>query len=359
MLQKTNINMEENNEIKRTELDELGEFGLIDQLTQDFPLRNTSSLKGVGDDAAVINHEGYRTLVSVDLLLEGVHFDMTYTPLRHLGYKSAVVNFSDIYAMNGTPTQIVVGLGVSNRYSVEALDELYAGIRLACEEYHVDLVGGDTTSSKTGLVISITVIGMAKDEDVVCRSGAKPNDLLCVSGDLGGAYMGLLILEREKAEYLANPNMQPQLAGFDYVLQRQLKPEARKDIVARLKDLGVKPTSMIDISDGLASEILHLCKESGVGCQLYENKIPIDPTTSKLARDFQVVPSIAAMNGGEDYELLFTIDQKDYEKIQQMAEDVSVIGYMTADKGIAELITPDNHVIPLKAQGWNHFKVES
>ena len=351
--------MEENNEIKRTELDELGEFGLIDQLTQDFPLRNASSLKGVGDDAAVINHEGYRTLVSVDLLLEGVHFDMTYTPLRHLGYKSAVVNFSDIYAMNGTPTQIVVGLGVSNRYSVEALDELYAGIRLACEEYHVDLVGGDTTSSKTGLVISITVIGMAKDEDVVYRSGAKPNDLLCVSGDLGGAYMGLLILEREKAEYLANPNMQPQLAGFDYVLQRQLKPEARKDIVARLKDLGVKPTSMIDISDGLASEILHLCKESGVGCQLYENKIPIDPTTSKLARDFQVVPSIAAMNGGEDYELLFTIDQKDYEKIQQMAEDVSVIGYMTADKGIAELVTPDNHVSPLKAQGWNHFKVES
>ena len=347
--------MEENNEIKRTELDELGEFGLIDQLTQDFPLRQPSSLKGVGDDAAVIDHEGYRTLVSVDLLVEGVHFDMTYTPLRHLGYKSAVVNFSDIYAMNGTPTQIVVGLGISNRYSVEALDELYAGIRLACEEYNVDLVGGDTTSSKTGLVISITVIGKAKEEDIVYRSGAKPNDLLCVSGDLGGAYMGLLILEREKAEFLANPNMQPQLAGYDYVLERQLKPEARKDIVARLKELGIKPTSMIDISDGLASEILHLCKESGVGCQLYENKIPLDPTTSKLARDFQVVPGIAAMNGGEDYELLFTIAQKDYEKIQQMSEDVSVIGYMTADKGIAELITPDNHVIPLKAQGWNHF----
>jgi thiamine-monophosphate kinase len=350
---------QENTPKKLTELNELGEFGLIDQLTVDFPLRNASSLKGVGDDAAVINHEGYRTLVSVDLLVEGVHFDMTYTPLKHLGYKSAVVNFSDIYAMNGTPTQIVVGLGISNRYSVEALDELYAGIRLACEEYHVDMVGGDTTSSKSGLVISITVIGMAKEADVVYRSGAKPNDLLCVSGDLGGAYMGLLILEREKAEYLANPNMQPQLAGFDYVLQRQLKPEARKDIVARLKELGVKPTSMIDISDGLASEILHLCKESGVGCQLYENKIPLDPTTTKIARDFQVVPSIAALNGGEDYELLFTIDQKDYAKIQQMSEDVSVIGYMTADKGIAELITPDNHVIPLKAQGWNHFKTEN
>ena len=350
--------MEENKDT-RTELDELGEFGLIDQLTQDFPLRNASSLKGVGDDAAVINHEGYRTLVSVDLLVEGVHFDMTYTPLRHLGYKAAVVNFSDIYAMNGTPTQIVVGLGVSNRYSVEALDELYAGIRLACENYHVDLVGGDTTSSKSGLVISITVIGQAKEEDVVFRSGAKPNDLLCVSGDLGGAYMGLLILEREKAEYLANPNMQPQLQGFDYVLERQLKPEARKDVIARLKELGIKPTSMIDISDGLASEALHLCKESGVGCQLYEGKIPQDPTTVKLAKDFQVVPSITALNGGEDYELLFTIDQKDYEKIQQLSEDITVIGYMTADKGIAELITPDNHVIPLKAQGWNHFKVNS
>ena len=347
--------MEENKDNNRTELDELGEFGLIDQLTQDFPLRNASSLKGVGDDAAVINHEGYRTLVSVDLLVEGVHFDMTYTPLRHLGYKAAVVNFSDIYAMNGTPTQIVVGLGVSNRYSVEALDELYAGIRLACENYNVDLVGGDTTSSQSGLVISITVIGMAKEEDVVYRNGAKPNDLLCVSGDLGGAYTGLLILEREKAEYLANPNMQPQLKGFDYVLERQLKPEARKDIIARFKELGIKPTSMIDISDGLASEVLHLCKESGVGCQLYEGKIPQDPTTVKLAKDFQIVPSITALNGGEDYELLFTIDQKDYEKIQKMSEDVTVIGYMTADKGIAELVTPDNHLIPLKAQGWNHF----
>lgn len=350
--------MEENNNL-RTELDALGEFGLIDRMTQDFPLRNASSLKGVGDDAAIIDNAGKRTLVSVDLLLEGVHFDMTYTPLKHLGYKAAVVNFSDIYAMNGTPTQIVVGLGVSNRYSVEALEELYAGIRLACEAYHVDLVGGDTTSSRSGLVISITVIGVANEKDVVCRSGAKANDLLCVSGDLGGAYMGLLILEREKAEYLANPNMQPQLKGFDYVLQRQLRPEARKDIVARLKEAGVKPTSMIDISDGLASEILHLCKASGVGCQLYENKIPLDPTTAKLAKDFQIVPSVAALNGGEDYELLFTVDQKDYEKIQKLSDDITIIGYMTADKGVAELITPDNHVIPLKAQGWDHFKAKN
>lgn len=345
-------------EIKRTELDELGEFGLIDQLTQDFPLRNESSLKGVGDDAAVINHEGYRTLVSVDMLVEGVHFDMTYTPLKHLGYKAAVTNFSDIYAMNGTPTQIVVGLGVSNRYSVEALDELYSGIRLACERYNVDMVGGDTTSSKTGLVISITVIGKAKEEDIVYRSGAKKNDLLCVSGDLGGAYIGLLILEREKAEFLANPNMQPKLDGLDYVLERQLKPEARKDIVAELKDLGIKPTSMIDISDGLASEILHLCKESGVGCQLFEEKIPLDPSTDRLAKEFNIVPSIAVLNGGEDYELLFTIDQKDYEKIKEIYTDVTIIGYMTDDKGIAELITPDNHVIPLKAQGWDHMRKE-
>lgn len=350
--------MEEDNTINRTELDELGEFGLIDQLTQDFPLRNESSLKGVGDDAAVINHEGYRTLVSVDMLVEGVHFDMTYTPLKHLGYKAAASNFSDIYAMNGTPTQIVVGLGVSNRFSVEALDELYAGIRLACERYQVDLVGGDTTSSKTGLVISVTVIGKAKEEDIVYRNGAKKNDLLCVSGDLGGAYMGLLVLEREKVEWLANPNMQPKLDGLDYVLERQLKPEARKDIVAQLKELGVKPTAMIDISDGLASEILHLCKESGVGCQLYEDKIPLDPTTERLSKEFNIVPSIAALNGGEDYELLFTIDQKDYEKVKGIYTDVTVIGYMTDDKGVAELITPDNHVVPLKAQGWDHMRKE-
>lgn len=349
--------MEENN-TERTELDELGEFGLIERLTADFPLRNASSLKGVGDDAAVIGHEGGKTLVSVDMLVEGVHFDMTYTPLKHLGYKAAVVNFSDIYAMNATPTQIVIGLGVSNRYSVEALDELYAGTRLACERYGVDMVGGDVTGSKSGLLISITVIGTANEADIVYRSGAKPNDLLCVSGDLGGAYAGLLVLEREKAEYIANPAMQPKLEGFEYVLERQLKPEARKDIVAMLKDLHIKPTSMIDVSDGLASEILHLCKASGVGCQLYEEKIPLDPSTVKLAKEFQIVPSVAALSGGEDYELLFTIDQKDYEQIQKIASDVTVIGHMTADKGVAEMVTPDLHVIPIKAQGWNHLRKE-
>ena len=355
-LQPKSTYMQEENSIRRTELDELGEFGLIDQLTTDFPLRNASSLKGVGDDAAVINHEGLRTLVSVDMLIEGVHFDLTYCPLKHLGYKAAVSNFSDIYAMNGTPTQIVVGLGVSNRFSVEALDELYAGIRLACERYHVDMVGGDTTSSKTGLVISITVIGMAKEEDIVYRSGAKKNDLLCVTGDLGGAYIGLLILEREKVEFLSNPNMQPKLEGMDYVLERQLKPEARKDIVEQFKQLGIKPTSMIDISDGLASEILHLCKESGVGCQLYEDRIPLDATTSNMAKEFQIVPSVAALSGGEDYELLFTIDQKDYEKIQSLSADVTVIGYMTDNVGVAEMVTPDLHVIPIKAQGWDHMR---
>lgn len=343
-----------------TSLDDLGEFGLIDRLTDGLKFHDNSTQVGVGDDAAVINHEGYRTLVSTDLLVEGIHFDMVYTPLKHLGYKSAVVNFSDIYAMNGTPTQIVIGLAVSNRYSVEALDEFYAGLRLACENYGVDLVGGDTTSSKSGMMISITVIGKAKEEDIVYRSGAKPNDLLCVSGDLGGAYMGLLILEREKAEYLANPKMQPQLKGLDYILQRQLRPEARKDIIEIFREEGIKPTSMIDISDGLASEILHLCKASGTGCQLYEEKIPLDPLTVKTSKEFQIVPSVAALSGGEDYELLFTVDQKDYEKITHHAADITIIGYMTADKGKAELITPDKHVIALKAQGWDHYKkVES
>ena len=349
--------MEQENATKSlTELDELGEFGLIDQLTREFTLRNASSLKGVGDDAAVINHEGLRTLVSVDMLIEGIHFDLTYCPLKHLGYKAAVSNFSDIYAMNGTPTQIVVGLGVSSRFSVEALDELYAGIRLACERYHVDMVGGDTTSSKTGLVISITVVGMAQEDDIVYRSGAKKNDLLCVSGDLGGAYIGLLILEREKVEFLSNPNMQPKFEGLDYVLERQLKPEARKDILEQLKAIGVKPTAMIDISDGLASEILHLCKASGVGCQLYEERIPLDPTTDRMAKEFRIVPSVAALSGGEDYELLFTIDQGDYEKIKTLSADVTVIGYMTDNAGVAEMVTPDNHVIPVKAQGWDHLR---
>ncbi|MBQ7532703.1 MAG: thiamine-phosphate kinase [Bacteroidales bacterium] len=337
-----------------TNLSELGEFALIDKLVQNVKIYNDSTLKAVGDDAAVIDHKDEQTLVSVDILCEGVHFDMTYCPLKHLGYKAAVVNFSDIYAMNGTPTQIVVGLGISSKYSVEAIEEIYRGIRLACDRYHVDLVGGDTTASKSGLFISVTVIGKAKKDDIVYRNGAKPNDLLCVSGNLGAAYTGLLILEREKAAFMADPNMQPEFAGYDYILERQLKPEARRDIIEKLKELKVKPTSMIDISDGLASEVLHICKESKVGCMVYEDRIPMNQKTIQTAKDFNIVPSIAALNGGEDYELLFTIAQSDYEKVKDM-DDVRIIGYITPDEGQANLITPDNHQIPIEAQGFKHF----
>lgn len=337
-----------------TNLSDLGEFGLIDRLASKIKIYNKSTEKGIGDDAAVINHGDEETLVSVDILCEGVHFDMTYCPLKHLGYKAAVVNFSDIYAMNGTPTQIVVGMGISSKYSVEAIEEIYRGIRLACDQYHVDLVGGDTTASKSGLFLSITVIGKAKKEDIVYRNGAKPNDLLCVSGDLGAAYTGLLILEREKAAFMEDPNMQPEFAGYDYILERQLKPEARWDIVKRLKDAGVKPTAMIDISDGLASEVLHLCKESKVGCNVYEERIPMNHKTIQTAKDFNIVPCVAALNGGEDYELLFTVAQSDYEKVKDM-DDVRIIGYMTADAGQANLITNDNCQVPIEAQGFKHF----
>ena len=337
-----------------TNLSELGEFALIDKLVKNVKIYNDSTLKAVGDDAAVIDHKDEQTLVSVDILCEGGHFDMTYCPLKHLGYKAAVVNFSDIYAMNGIPTQIVVGLGISSKYSVEAIEEIYRGIRLACDRYHVDLVGGDTTASKSGLFISVTVIGKAKKEDIVYRNGAKPNDLICVSGNLGAAYTGLLILEREKAAFMADPNMQPEFAGYDYILERQLKPEARRDIVEKLKEIKVKPTSMIDISDGLASEVLHLCKESKVGCMVYEDRIPMNQKTIQTAKDFNIVPSIAALNGGEDYELLFTIAQSDYEKVKDL-DDVRIIGYMTADEGQANLITPDNHQVPIEAQGFKHF----
>lgn len=337
-----------------TNLSDLGEFGLIDRLAANIKIYNNSTEKGIGDDAAVINHGDEETLVSVDILCEGVHFDMTYCPLKHLGYKAAVVNFSDIYAMNGTPTQIVVGMGISSKYSVEAIEEIYRGIRLACDHYHVDLVGGDTTASKSGLFLSITVIGKARKEDIVYRSGARPNDLLCVSGDLGAAYTGLLILEREKAAFMEDPNMQPEFAGYDYILERQLKPEARWDIVRRLKDAGVKPTSMIDVSDGLASEVLHICKESKVGCTVYEERIPMNHKTIQTAKDFNIVPSVAALNGGEDYELLFTVAQSDYEKVKDM-EDVRIIGYITADEGQANLITNDNCQVPLEAQGFKHF----
>ena len=339
-----------------TELSSLGEFGLIDHLTKNIPIIQKSTIKGIGDDAAVIQPvAGMQILVSKDLLIEGVHFDLMYSPLLHLGYKAAVVNFSDIAAMNGTPKQIVVGIGISSKYTLEALEEIYSGIKKACEVYKVDFVGGDTTSSLSGLFLSVTVIGEVDAKKVSYRSGAKPNDLICVSGDLGAAYMGLLILEREKKVFQANPNAQPELDDNDYILERQLKPEARMDIVRLLDEKGIVPTSMIDISDGLASEVLHLCKSSGTGCMIHEDKIPIDQNTFDTAKSFGIVPSIAALNGGEDYELLFTIDQKDYEKIKN-DPDITVVGYMTEASEGERLITPDNQSIALSAQGWDALK---
>jgi thiamine-monophosphate kinase len=312
----------------RTELSELGEFGLIDRLTQNIKLVNSSSVKAVGDDAAVIDHAGKLTLVSKDLLVEGIHFDLSYTPLKHLGYKAAAVNISDIAAMNGKATQLLVGISVSNRFSVEALEELYAGIRLACDKYKVDLVGGDTTASAAGLFISVTAIGEAEQGKVTYRSTARENDLICVSGDLGASYLGLLVLQREKEVYKANPAMQPELEGYDYVLERQLKPEPRTDVVELLRNAGILPTSMIDISDGLASEVMHLAKESNLGCRIFEEKIPIDVVSADVASEFKMDPTTAAMNGGEDYELLFTIDLDDLEKIKAI-KGISVKGHMT------------------------------
>ena len=339
-----------------TELSSLGEFALIDHLTEHITINHESTIKGVGDDAAVIQpSEGKQMLISKDLLIEGIHFDLVYSPLKHLGYKAVVVNLSDIAAMNATPKQIVVGIGVSSKYSLEAVEEIYAGIIKACEIYSVDFVGGDTTSSRTGLFISVTVIGEADKESVTYRSGAKPNDLICVSGDLGSAYMGLLLLEREKKAFQADPNLQPDLSGSDYLIERQLKPEARVDIVRLLKEKEVLPTSMIDISDGLASEVLHLCKQSGTGCVVHEDKIPVDQITFDTAKEFAIVPIVAALNGGEDYELLFTISQSDYEKIKD-EKDITVIGYMTDEKEGCQLVTNDNQMIKLEAQGWDALK---
>lgn len=343
-------------ETNLTNISELGEFGLIDELTNDIKPKNKSTVFGIGDDAAVLNYpRGKRILVSKDLLIEGVHFDMTFMPLKHLGYKSAIVNFSDMAAMNGKPLQILVGLGVSSKFSMEALKEIYEGMKMACKKYGVDFVGGDTTSSTHGLFISVTVIGEASDKDIVYRSGAKPNDLLCVSGDLGASYMGLLVLEREKRAFEANPNVQPELEGHDYILQRHLKPEARVDIVDALKKAAILPTSMIDISDGLASEVLHICKSSGTGCVIYEEKIPIDQSAFDLAKKFNIVPAVAAMNGGEDYELLFTINQSDYEKIK-LVNDITVIGYITNKAEGQRLITNDNQSVDIEAQGWDSLK---
>lgn len=338
----------------RTELSELGEFGLIKMLTENIKIQNKSTVKGVGDDTAVLSYPGNEVLVTKDLLLEGVHFDMTFTPLKHLGYKAAVVNISDIVAMNGIPRQLIVGIGASNRFSAEALEELYEGIYLACENYKVDVVGGDTVSSVSGLVISITAIGEAKKEDIIYRDTAKKGDLVCVSGDLGSAYMGLMILEREKQAFKADPNMQPDLEGHDYILGRQLKPEARTDILKLLKGAGVKPTAMIDISDGLASEILHICTQPNLGCNIYEDKLPVDFTTTTIANEFEIDPTTCALNGGEDYELLFTINQSDFEKVKDI-QGISIIGHITdASEGV-NLISRSGTQVPITAQGWDAF----
>ena len=335
-----------------TNLAELGEFGLIKHLTQHIELYQPSTIKGVGDDAAVINNEDLQTVISTDILIEGVHFDLTYVPLRHLGYKSVIVNLSDVYAMNAHPKQILVSIALSNRFKLEAIEELYSGMLAACKKYKVDLVGGDTTSSLSGLVISITAIGGVKKEDITYRNGAKETNLLCVSGDLGGAYMGLQILEREKSVFKENPKLQPDLEGKDYLLERQLKPEARKDIIETLNSLGIKPTAMIDVSDGLSSEILHLCSQSDVGVELYEEKIPIDSLTYETAREFNLDPTLCSLSGGEDYELLFTVDINEYEKLKN-SMDITIIGHITDKAKGCNMISKSGTVHELKAQGWN------
>jgi thiamine-monophosphate kinase len=338
-----------------THISQLGEFGLIDHLTKNVKLHHPGSQKGIGDDAAVLDYTGKKVLVSTDMLLEGIHFDLAYTPLKHLGYKAVQVNLSDICAMNATPAQITVSIGLSSKYTLEAIEELYDGILLACEKYKVDLIGGDTSSSKQGLVISVTVLGYAHEAAITYRNGAEEGDLICVSGDLGGAYVGLQLLEREKLIYLENPNIQPDLEGKDYIVERQLKPEARQDIIELLKSLDVKPTSMIDVSDGLASEVLHICRQSNKGCNLYEEKIPVDPMTYETAREFNLDPTVCALSGGEDYELLFTVKQADYDKIKHDV-DISVIGYITEPSAGCNLISKGGSVHELKAQGWNAFK---
>lgn len=340
----------------KTELSQLGEFGLIRRLTSGFVLQNKQTIKGIGDDAAVLRIEAEKDiLVSTDMLLEGVHFDLTYMPLKHLGYKAAVVNFSDIYAMNGHPKQLFVSLACSNRFPVEALEQIYEGIAAACKAYGVDLAGGDTTSSKAGLILSLSVTGEVERGKSVLRSGAKQGDLLVVSGDLGGAYVGLQLLEREKNVFMDHPDAQPDLEGNDYILERQLKPEARMDVVEYLAEIGVTPTAMIDVSDGLSSETLHICGQSNVGCRLYEEKIPIDPTTYAMAREFNLDPTVCALSGGEDYELLFTVEQGDYEKIKG-SPLLSVIGHITDVSEGVQLVDKSGGMHELTAQGWNSFR---
>lgn len=340
---------------QHTDISSLGEFGLITHLTKNIELQNASSIVGVGDDAAVIDHYGKQTVITTDLLIEGIHFDLAYTPLKHLGYKSVVVNLSDIYAMNAIPTQITLSIGISNRFSLEALDEFYEGVYAACQEYGVDLIGGDTSSSQKGFIVSITALGEITPDQYVKRSGAKKGDLICCSGDLGAAYVGLLFLEREKRIFLENPGVQPDLEDESYVIGRLLKPEARKDIIAFFADKEITPTSMMDISDGLSSELLHLCEQSGLGAVIYEEKIPISEDMKRAAYKFEIDPTACALSGGEDYELLFTLSQSDYDKIV-LNEQISVIGYMTEAGEGAHILTKGGSRHAITAQGWNAFK---
>ncbi|CAM1349028.1 thiamine-phosphate kinase [Tenacibaculum discolor] len=342
---------------ERTSLAELGEFGLINHLTKHFKMYHSSTVKGVGDDAAVISASDKETVITTDLLVEGVHFDLSYMPLKHLGYKAVMVNLSDVYAMNADAEQITVSIAVSNRFPLEAIEELYAGIQLACDTYKVDLVGGDTTSSTKGILISVTAIGKANKEDVVYRNGAKATDLIVVSGDLGGAYLGLQVLEREKQVFQVNPQNQPDLDKYTYIIERQLKPEARKDIPKLLEELKVKPTSMIDISDGLSSEIMHICTQSKTGCKIYEDKLPLDPQVISTSEEFNMDSTMIALSGGEDYELLFTVSIDDYDKIKGNP-NLTVIGHITEENEGMNLVTRANQEIELKAQGWNSFSKE-
>jgi len=340
---------------ERTEISSLGEFGLIDHLTRNFEIQNASTIVSVGDDAAIIDHFGKQTVITTDLLIEGIHFDLMYTPLKHLGYKSVIVNLSDIYAMNALPAQITMSIGISNRFSVEALDEFYEGVYAACEKYNVDLIGGDTSASQKGFIISVTAIGEVAPDKFVKRSTAAKGDLICVSGDLGGAFLGLTLLEREKKIYLENPKIQPDLESEDYIVGRLLKPEARKDIIEFFEKNNIIPTAMMDVSDGISSEILHICKQSNLGCRLYEEKLPIAEATKQAAFKFGLDPTVCALNGGEDYELIFTLSQDDYDKIT-LNEEISVIGYMAAQEEGSKFITKGGNTFDITAQGWNAFE---
>ncbi|ALO15807.1 Thiamine-monophosphate kinase [Salinivirga cyanobacteriivorans] len=340
---------------KLTPISDLGEFGLIEHISEKVKIKNKETRTGIGDDAAVLDFSGMQTVVTSDILVEGVHFDLMYTPLKHLGYKAVIVNLSDVVAMNAIPKQIIVSIAMSGKFSVEAVDELYSGIYKACEAYGVDLVGGDTTSSVTGLTISVTAIGAAQKEEIVYRSGARENDIICATGDLGAAYMGLQLLEREKEVFKANPHTQPELSGNDYILSRILKPEARLDVIKKLRELLIKPTAMMDISDGLSSELLHICKQSHCGCRIYQDKLAISQEAAELANEMNLEPLIAALNGGEDYELVFTIDPADYEKIKDI-EQIVAIGHVTSEEKGKYMVPKSGENIELKAQGWNAYK---